>query len=335
MHDFTETHGIFQGDLIVKAAIELSLQDMRNNPWVIEDVFRSLAENPILRIKYGLKEIARAKEFIVNNEIPVYMRHRVDKQTFPSITISVGQSQEDKSLATLGDNSVDIEEYSPQEIGKTISYIIPPFTPTSYDKNTGIVEVPESIEEYKFIDVGMIVADPETGIGFVIEGKAGGNGFKIAVGSDLSSERIAIIPRYQVFRARRERAVSQETYNIGCHVHGDPSTLIFLHSVVKYSLYRYREGLLEHNNFQLSKISSTDMILNEAFGIENVYSRWITLSGQVEESWVKTPFRPIEAIDFIAKDDEFTAGIKVLSQDTPESLKEDFNHWATVDEDEE
>lgn len=329
--------GIFQGDIIIKTAIELAIDDMRKNPWVIEDVFRSLVENPILKCKYGLKEVARAKEFILNNNIPIYMRHRVDKQEFPCVTISVGASQEDKSLATLGDQSVIVESYDPSEISRSIKFIIPAFEPVSYDPETGIVEVPEDIKEYQFIDKDMVAVNPDDGQGFFILGKAGKHGFNIAIGSTLTGSKLAIIPRYALFRARRERAISQETYNIGCHTEGDASTLIFLHSVVKYALYRYREGLLEHNNFQLSRLTSTDLVKNDAFNIENVYSRWITLTGQVEESWIKTPFRVIEGIDFRDKDanDEIKTGLKFISKDIPEELRDECEPWVTIDDEEE
>jgi len=315
--------GIFQGDLIIKTAIELSIEDIRKKPWLIEDMFGSLIENPYLKVKYGMKEIDRAKEFLLNNDIPVYMRHRVDKQEFPCVTISIGNSQEDKSLATLGDQSPYFEEYGADEIGQPIKYIIPPFDPVSYDTATGIIEVPESVTDYRFISEGMVAVDPETGNGYIIQGKAGTNGFRISTGANIAG-RLGVVPQFQVYRARRERAGSQETYNIGCHTHGDPSTVIFLYALVKYSLYRYREGLIEASNFQLSNLTSTDMIKNGAFDVENVYSRFITLSGQVEESWVKAPHRKIEAVDIIdpTEDEGLRQGIKILSNSEPPNQDE-------------
>ena len=74
------------------------------------------------------------------------MKYRLDTEVFPCITISIGPSDEDKELATLGDNSIMIEDYDPDEIGKTIQYIIKPFKVVSYDKDTGIVEVPTVVE---------------------------------------------------------------------------------------------------------------------------------------------------------------------------------------------
>jgi len=334
--EFNETAGIFPGDVIIKTAIELALDDMRKNPWVVEDVFAPFIENPILKQKYGMKEIERAKEFLRNNKIPIYMKNRLDKQEFPCITIAMGESNEDKSLATLGDASVCFEDYLPCDIDKPIKFLIPPFNVVSYDQVTGIVEVPEDVKEYKYIDKGHIAVDPDTGNGYEISGKAGVNGFKIAEGSELTGEKLAIIPKYSLYRARRERAISQETYNIGCHAEGDPSLLIFLYSIVKYSLYRYREGLLEYQNFQLSNLRSTDMIKNQAFNVENIYSRFIILSGQVEESWVKSPMRFIEGIDIGEKEgDSIKGGIKILSnEDSTEDYNTEDDTWTTIEEDE-
>lgn len=328
MNYYPTITGIFQGDLIIKTAIELALEDMRKQPWLIEDVFGTLIENPYLNYKYGIKEVSRAKEFILNNEIPVYMRHRLDKQEFPCITISIGSSQEDTSLAVLGDVSHITEVYDADEIGSQIKYIVSPFEPVSYDTNTGILEIPTDIDEYKYITQGMLAINPDTGEGYVVRGKAGTNGIQIAAGANITG-KIGIVPQYQIYRARREKSLSQETYNIGCHVHGDPSTLMFLYGVVKYSLYRYKEALLEANSFQLSKLSSTDLVKNEAFGEENVYSRWITLSGQVEESWVKTPFRIIEAIDFVDNTAELKQGIKICSNTEPPTQNPD-DIWAVI-----
>lgn len=329
--------GIFQGDIIFKTCVELILEDMRKNPWLIEDVFSSLIENPLLNKKYGMAEVNRAKEFILNNKIPVYLKGRVDKQEFPCVTISIGPSNEADELATLGDLSTEIEELYPEEINQAIKYIIPPFDVVSYDKTTGIVEIPDSVEDYTYISEGMVAVDPKTGNGLIIQGKAGENGFQVIAGSELPGNKLGIVPRYQLYRARRERAISKEQYNIGCHSHGDPSTLIFLFSVVKYGLFRYRQSLLEHENFQLSSLSVTDMIKNDSFDVENVYSRFITLRGQVEEYWIKAPYRIIEATDLsentgTSEEEVLDKGIKILSQEAPDEYDGDEQLWVTIED---
>jgi len=332
---------LFQGDVIIKTAIELAIEDIKKDPWLIDDIFSDFINNPILKYKYGQKEINRAKEWVLNNKINFYMKYRVDNMDFPAISISMGNSNEDKSLATLADQSVCVEELDPCEINKPIAYIVKPFNVVSYDKNTGIVEAPEGTVGLEFVSKDMVAVDPETGNGFIINEKAGDNGFSIAAGSDLDVSQLAIVPKYQIYRARRERIISQESYNIGCHAHGDPSTLIFLFALTKYALLRYREGLLESNNFQLGTLQCTDMIKNEAFGSDNVYSRFITLSGQVEEDWLKSPFRVWEAVDIIDREEGMDPGIGIkvcANEDIIEGSDEAENDlWTTikVDNDEE
>ena len=329
---------LFQGDVVIKAAIELAIDDIKKNPWLIDDIFSDFINNPILKHKYGQKEIERAREFILNNKINFYMKLRIDSEDFPAVTISMGNSDEDKELATLGDNSVCVEDLEPSEIGKPIQFIVKPFQVVSYDKTTGVVEVAKGLEGFQYVSKDMVAIDPETGNGFVINGLVDDTKFQIAAGSELDVNELAIIPKYQLYRARRERITSQEQYNIGCHAHGDPSTLLFLFYLVKYSLLRYREGLFEYNNFQLGTIHCTDMIKNEAFSADNVYSRFITLTGQVEEDWIKSPFRVWEAIEFVEKGEAMDdVGIKICSnEDTIEGSEEDENDlWVTVDTDEE
>ena len=328
---------LFQGDTIIKTAIELAIDDIKKNPWLIDDIFSDFINNPILKIKYGQKEINRAKEWILNNKINFYMKYRVDNMDFPAITISMGNSNEDKDLATLADQSVCVEELDPCEIGKPIAYIVKPFNVVSYDKASGIVEIPADTEGFKYVTSGMIAIDPESGNGYIISGKAGDNGFSIEPESELNVSKLAIVPKYQMYRARRERIISQETYNIGCHAHGDPSTLLFLFAVTKYALLRYREGLFEFNNFQLGTLQCTDMIKNDAFGQDNVYSRFIMMGGQVEEDWLKTPFRVLEGVEFIENGDAFDSniGIKICSnEDTRQDVVEAENDlWTTIDVD--
>ena len=328
---------LFQGDFVIKTAIELAIEDIIKNTWLIDDIFSDFVDNPILKIKYGQKEIERAREWFLNNKINFYMKHRIDGEEFPAITISMGNSDEDKELATLGDNSVDIENLDPSDIGKPIQFIVKPFQVVNYDEDTGVIEVPENTEGFQYVREGMVAVDPETGNGYIIEGLSEDNGFKIAVGSTLDVDTLAIIPQYQLYRARRERIISQEQYNIGCHTHGDPSTLLFLFYIVKYALLRYREGLFEYNNFQLGNIHCTDMIKNDAFQSDNVYSRFIVLSGQAEESWIKSPFRVIEALEFIEKGEAMDdIGIKIISnKNTIEDSEESENDlWETIEDEE-
>jgi hypothetical protein len=262
--------------------------------------------DPMLSSIYGQKEIDRAKKWFAENEVSIFLPHRMDLEKMPCVTIAIGSNIEDRSLARLGDLTPVVETYQYTQVGKTIPYIIQPFSYISYDQVTGYFVVPETVD-LTIINPGMVVIDPDTGNGFVIS-NVGNNGFFISAGSTISFTEIGILPNYRVFKARREIATFQEKITLGCHTHGDPNTLLWLYSILMYGLLRYREGVLESRNFQLSNIETSDMIRNDAFQSfgENVYSRFITVSGQVENTWIKAPKYIIEAINIT----DSSSGIK-------------------------
>jgi hypothetical protein len=180
----------------------------------------------------------------------------------------------------------------------------------------------------------MILVNPDTGDGYVIQGKTS-NGILIEPNLTISATKLAVVPKYQFYRSRREARYFLESYNIGCHAHGDPLTAIWLWTLVKYSLLRYNEALLEGRCFQNMAISSTDLIPNENYGGpngENVFSRFISLSGQARYSWLKTPVRTIEAVDIVDRA-PLSSGIKIISNLDSEGDLGDFEQqtWITTD----
>lgn len=330
---------IFAGDVIIKEAIEQGLDDMKKNPWLLNDVLSQFTGESALQNKYGKKEIDAAKEWFANNPIHVYLQHRLDKDALPAVTIGLGSSVEDPDMKTTADLSSEVETLMPGDIGKPIPYILKPFVPASYDEDNGIVGVPAEID-ISMITPGMILVDPATGNGYEIEDVGPENTLKVQDGLDIDAAKLAVVPQFQIYRVRREHTFFKETYNIGCHVHGDPSTLLWLHAIVLYSLLRYRESLLEGRSFAQSLVASSDLIPNSTMstpGGENFYSRYITLTGQVENSWLKSPKRIIESATFSTDPDKeggFSGGIKILSQKAPSFLDNENEPWTTIDDEE-
>jgi hypothetical protein len=327
---------IFAGDLIVKTAIELGIEDLKKNDWLIDDILSDVVEIPELAKKYGIKEINSCKSWLAAANISVTMKDRPgDKDEFPCVCISLGSSNECEEDKRMGDLTAEVVDLIPSKIGKPIPYILKPFTPASYDVDAGLIELPAEIDAGQVAE-GMILINPESGAGAVIRGLGGENGIEIDEGIDLKASKLAVVPKYQIYRARREGSFFRETYNIGCHVSGDPSQLLWLHAIVAYSLLRYREGLLEARGFIETLINSSDMVPNNSWGQpggDNVYSRYITLSGKVENTWLKTPRRVIESVKLADSTEEgFTGGIKILSDEAPEEIKQADNLWITIDD---
>jgi hypothetical protein len=69
-------------------------------------------------------------------------------------------------------------------------------------------------------------------------------------------------------------------------------------------------------------------------GGENVFSRFITLSGMIENSWVKSPYRIAEGVEIAEKiqgSESLKAGIKIISNlDSLDFLNTEEDSWTTI-----
>lgn len=327
---------IFQSDLVIKAAIEMGLEDLRKNPWLIDDILDNAISNPYLKDKYGNKQISACKEWFANNQIDIYMVGRKDRDRLPCITITLGSSSEKEDRKTMADQSTETVKLLPQNINKPIPYVVKPFSYISYDPSTGLITVPTDIPGAESVVPGMILVNPQTGEGFVIEDTSP-YGFVIGTNLAVPADKLGVVPQHQYYEARVEHSFFQETYSIGCHAHGDPQTLLWLHSLVLYSLLRYREGLFEANGFSESVLSSSDMVPSSGFSGpagEEGFSRFITLTGMVENSWIKTPRRVIESVGLRERiSNGYIGGIKILSNTDPDINDEENQLWYPIDED--
>lgn len=330
--------GIFQGDMIIKTAIELGMEDMRKNPWLIDHMFEDLIQNQYLAQKYGQKQIDACKEWFANNKIEFYMALSKDKDVTPCITISMGNSPEKQDMKTMADQSTETVLLMPNTIGKPIPYVVKPFVPVSYNEATGDLAIPDNSPGTDGVSVGMILVDPATGNGYGIIDITE-DGIQIDAGTKLTAGKYGIVPQFQIYKARIEHTFFQESYTIGCHAHGDPQTLLWLWSITLYSLMRYRESLLEYSGFGESILSNSDVMEDGDYGGvagEQVFKRYITITGQVENSWIKSPRRFIESVALKQKTAKgFIGGIKILSnEDSPAFIDKSMENWYTENENE-
>jgi hypothetical protein len=327
--------GIFQGDIIIKAAIELGFEDMRKNSWLIDHMLEDLTRNRYLKDKYGKKQVEACKEWLANNQVDIYLRPRDDKDRMPNITIELGASTEKSEMKHLGDLSAHKTILLPNQIGQPIPYVIPPFVPTDYDEATGVVSVDPSID-LRAIAPDMILVNPANGDGYKIL-SIGPNTLMIAPNQFIAASQLGIVPQYQYYEARIQHAFFDETYVISCNAHGDIQTVLWMWSIVKYAILRYKQSLLEANGFAETVVSSGNPDINYTMsteGGEKIYTRSITIHGQVENTWIAAPHRYVESIVLGDKTSAgYSGGINILSNlDAPPFIDKDDQNWVTVED---
>ncbi len=286
----TEIQGVHQSDVIIRSAIVRSLERLYADPSQLDHVFHSLTEDVETRQVYGEKQVDLAKKWFLNTNIPVFMAFRVAEEAIPCITISLQESVEAEQ--THGD-----VHYVPQE--ETTGdwpVLSPKFTPRAYSPTSGIMLLPAGLMGDHLIAPGMFIVTRD--------------GRKYEIKENLGDDEISLAPKTvgdftdAVIKGARKRYVTtiesvqfKETYQIGIHVLGEPAYLLYLHSILKYCLLKFKQELLEARGFERSVLSSTDFRRNQEFEVEEVFSRFINITGFVRQIWPKDVKPLIEVVD--------------------------------------
>ncbi len=318
---------LFLGDIRLKTMIELGLADVTKNQWILNDILGDTLGNEYLRERYG-SQIESCKQWLTNNRINIFMSARDDKMEFPCVTIEMGTSNEKPDMKHMGDLSTESVILYPNNINKPIPYVLKPVS-GSYDPTSGIFSFSTAVD-LNNVSPGMVLVDPATGNGYVIQSVTVANQVNLLTNLSINAKSYGIIPEYQYYETKIGHTFMQEPYKITCNAM-DQQSLLWLHSIVVYSLLRYRQALLEKDGYAESVISSSKMFPNPDYSDAGqvIWSREIDITGQVENRWYNQPHRIIENIA-VGNGNGYEGGVKIISNitDTSENLS-DVN-WSTL-----
>jgi hypothetical protein len=278
--------GIFPSDIVLRTAIIAGLGDVRSNPWLLDFCYVFFKQDALTKAQYGEKEIANAKKWILNTDIPVFLNTRLDETKFPCISISLLSSEEEEN--TLAD-----VHYDPQEESDDGWPIAASFTPVSYSVETGIIILPDSVGTGDIFP-GMVVVD-KTGVQHTILDTTDTT-ILLTPGSVADLSPCTVRPSRPSYIISLESASFKESYAIGCHVSGESVYLQYLYPVVMFILLRYRQKYLEARGLERTSVSTGEFRKDETFDNEQVYTRFINLNGHVRNYWPKDKDRKIDGI---------------------------------------
>jgi hypothetical protein len=305
-------HGIVPSDILIRTAIIAGLKDLRDNPFLLDYVFNWYSTDDLTKNIYGDSEKRRAKNWFLNNEISVSMNFRTDDPKFPMIAIGLQSSSEDQ--ATLGDVNYDVSEETPSsEFGIKIDPILGPFTPT-YDPVTGYVIIPDGFSTSE-VFVNQILFSPSIKEGFVITDVLSDNRFVIQTGLNVDFTNAIIMPIDSFYVVSIESCLFKETYLLKCFAQSDPVNLLYLHSILVFILYRYKQEFLEKRGFDRQVTSSGPMYVHQLPQSQNemTFGRDVTLTGYCRQYWPKMISPKIQGVKI--------NGIEIVSgTTTPDAL---------------
>lgn len=289
----TTIQGIHQSDTTIRAAIIEAIDDIRKNPWLLDYIFASLPQDTLTSQEYGDAEVKKAKEWFLSTEIPVFMNYHLQEPVLPCISIMLAESTETEM--TLGDVHYEpTEDVTVSELNIKPRPMLGPFTP-NYDPDTGIVTLPTGFTT-SLLFKNMVLVDTTKNIGYVVTEVTSSNTFTIAEDLNANFTNAIISPIDNFYIAQLESSSFKEVYSIACYVSAEPVQLSYLHSILVFILLRYKEELLEGRGFERSTFSSSDFRRLETMANENIYARYLTLTGYVRQYWPKILSRKIQGI---------------------------------------
>lgn len=263
-------------EFLVESILRYGLKDLREGnelEYALEDIYGTLL-TPLLSTKYGQQQVDKLRTYIKNAQISIVHALPVHADTkLPQISIHIMSDIEDEGDAFLGDA---VEE---EEISLEPETIVGIFTADSYDKNTGLIFVNNSIDLTNvrwnrwYIDGD----GTEHRIDTPVSNESGNKYFSIEKGLqsiNLTDGKIVSAIDREVYISNTIPA--RETLMFG--VHSENALLTkFLYHLTKYVFYKYKEKFQE-NSFKLMKLEGSDFTQAMQLLPDHVYSRFITMS---------------------------------------------------------
>lgn len=281
----TEATGIFASDLLIRHAIIKGFKELRANQWLLDYVCKGIVFDDLTANNYGQKEVLALKDWFLKTDIPVIVFGALTGVEAPCVTINLLSSDEEAN--TLGD-----VHYKPQEDVEDGDWpnLTAAFTPI-FDVTTGTVTLPVAVTVDIFPGMNIIDAQGSAHEILTVESE---RVFTIASGKPIDFGGAVIRSGSPSTLQTLESAAFRETYQIGCHVSGEPNQLVFLHSLLVFILLWGREDLLEGRGFEKSTFNSTDFAKNEFYQVENAWSRYVTVVGTVRHCWPKRRYQKLQ-----------------------------------------
>lgn len=274
--------GIVENSFVIRTALIAGLADVKANPELLNYVFARMIEDELTQDNIRLDIMRTFTEWVINADIKVVLYPKLDNISFPMISININDSTEGEN--TLGDVHYVASEKGDSPQGFTIG----PFVPTGYNVLTGELTLPvEAASLYTTTRMGL-----NDSFGTEIPFVKSGFGVNVWIPPDINPNRLTsvYVKTLSPNAATKIESVDfSEKYSIGCHAQGEPSYTLYLHALTLFILLRYRETLLERRGFERSQISNSPLTVmqNLRDGMENAFSRYITLTGHARYSWPK------------------------------------------------
>lgn len=283
-------------DLILESVLREGLASVRANPEPLQEVFASLNKiAPVITNKYGQQEIQRIMDYLVNREISFVQSYALVPANLPCISLLLVADDESEEWDHLEDFEAEIIRPITDPVALQALILASSIVPQGFSSLTGLIQIDDSVDLTRVTPNKLFVdASGVTWNILTVTEVPGAQTIGIAIGSQPDLTDFCSIKSSINYTQYEQRGtMSRERIRLGCHTE-DRLLTAYLYVLVKWILNSRKVDVI-NRGFDLGVIKGTDFSRDLEY-LEPVFTRFMDLTGKVQDSWASDIVQPIDNI---------------------------------------
>lgn len=293
-------------ELIIEGLIRDGILEMQTDPTLLQNIFLQLTRAYNTQ-KYGQAEITKIQTLLGNTPIPVVYSYSAVDAKVPCFSIMLESDNEEARYDHLNDYYGTQDDDITDSAALLALIRVPNLIPTSYDATSGRVTVDDSVD-LTTIYLGTIYYD------------GSGNQFPVLSGiNTLPGQKSFFIPKNQTPNIGSPGSIRSSLNYTEHEIHGvtmavklvlgvhtkDVLLTKYLYILLKYFLMSRKRDMIQRGLY-LSMYSGSDFTRNIEYQGDQIYTRFLSLTGKVDDTWVDEAVQQIDdyIIDPVPEDVE-------------------------------
>ncbi len=277
--------GFNLSELIIESIIRDGLQNVRNDPTIIDSVFAQLTRAYNAE-KYGQAEITKIKNLVLKDIAVIHGYHEVDTKPL-CYSIVIGSDNEHKPRAHLDDDYAEVSEAIVNPIELQALHRVDNLIVTAFDSLSGRVSV-DPASDLSQIYKGMLYVDSigtEHEIIGVISNALNDKFFFISKLDEVDfSTSTGFIKSSLNYKEYEIKGVTSDIQLVvGAHSK-DALTTKYLYILLKYFILSRKHDLIKRD-FYLASYSGSDFNRDSAHIGDQVFTRFLTINAKCDDTW--------------------------------------------------
>jgi hypothetical protein len=287
----------------IRYAIEKGIEDLRKNPYIIDEVFGELACQPLATV-FGANMIEQIRCFFMDNDIPVRAVFSQNQIDLPLITVHLVSSQEAIEYKALQDH------IGFKRVPKEPTVILGPFYGVTYDSTTGRLTLPKTMDLTQFI-AGRKIYSAEDDAIYTVTGTMQVNQSGTppqelqdqwihivtadgSVAERVQIARLTLLSSVDFYLKRIAGSWFREVFEVRCNAQTHHDQAVWLYYITSYILMR-NKYLFETLGLESQTFGGSDFSRDLGKMPNNIWGRTIRLTFMVQHTWTED----IDALELV------------------------------------